>query len=397
MWCPLSRSSNEAAILYQDQVLTYNVCNRLVAGMCASLPRQGVVAFQPNLDPASILLFFACARKGLIAFPLSERLTKSQVEAVLARTCATFITPKLCDPEKPGSCQIDLHAHATYMLTSGSTAAPKIAIHSFANHITSALGVTSYFSLRATDSWQLCLPLYHVSGLAILWRCFLTGAAVSIDAPFTHTSLVPTQLARYAPTCKAILVGGASLPTALALKYSHLPLYPSYGLTEMSSTVLIKNQPLPYRRVKIIDQELFVSGPTLFKGYLNEEPPTEWFGTRDLVSPSYEIIGRKDRMFISGGENIYPEVIERALTQLPHITAAHVVAVSDPEFGKRPVAFIESNTYYSLNELRAALDPLLPRFQHPIAAFPLNADSGLKVNLQALEAQAIELTQSLYY
>lgn len=397
MWCPLSRSSNEPAILYKDQTLTYNACNRLVAGMCASLPKQGVVAFQPTLDPASILLFFACARKGLIAFPLSDRLTKAQVESAIQITNATFITPKLSAPTSPAPSQLDIHAHATYMLTSGSTATPKIAIHSFANHITSALGITSYFSLRSTDRWQLCLPLYHISGLAILWRCFLTGAAVSIDAPFTHTSLVPTQLARRAPKCKAILIGGAALPTSLALKYSHLPIFPSYGLTEMSSTVLIKNKPLPYRRVKIINGELFVSGPTLFQGYLNEEPPTEWFGTRDLATSSYEIIGRKDRMFISGGENIYPEVIEKALTQLPHITAAHVVPVSDPEFGKRPVAFIESDEHCSLNELRAALDPHLPRFQHPIAAFPLPANIGLKANLQALEARAVELMQSTYY
>lgn len=356
--------------------------------MCSALPKQGVVAFQPTLDPASILLFFACARKGLIAFPLSDRLTKPQIEDAIKTTQATFIRPKLSTPTSPAPSQLDLHAHATYMLTSGSTATPKIAIHTFANHITSALGVTSYFSLRSTDSWQLCLPLYHISGLAILWRCFLTGAAVSIDAPFTHTSLVPTQLARHAPKCKAILIGGAPLPTSLALKCSHLPIYPSYGLTEMSSTVLIKNKPLPYRRIKIIEGELFVSGPTLFQGYLNEAPPPEWFDTRDLVSSSYEIIGRKDRMFISGGENIYPEVIERALTQLPHIAAAHVVPVSDPEFGKRPVAFIESDVHYSLNELRAALDPHLPRFQHPIAAFPLAGKTGLKMNLQALEALA---------
>ncbi len=393
MWCPLNRSSNDPAIIYKDKVLTYNECNRLVAGMCAALPKKGVIAFHPTQDPASILFFFACARRGLIAFPLSERLTKAQTDDAISKAGATYIQPKLASA-KPLATQIDPHALSTYMLTSGSTGEPKIAMHTFANHITSALGVTSYFNLRSTDRWALCLPLSHIAGLAILWRCFLTGAAVTIDAPFTHTSWVPTQLARaldHPPQCKAILIGGAALSTALALRAASLPIYPSYGLTEMSSTVLIKKQPLPYRRVKIIDGELLVSGPTLFKGYLGEASPPEWFATGDLVERDYAIVGRKDRLFISGGENIYPENIERALMQLPGIVQAHVVPVSDPEFGKRPVAFIESSEHYSIEELRKALDPHLSRFQHPVAAFPLPQQAGPKVNLSALVARATAL------
>ena len=45
-------------------------------------------------------------------------------------------------------------------------------------------------------------------------------------------------------------------------------------------------------------------------------------------------------MFISGGENIYPEVIERALLKFADVEQAVVVPRSDAEFGARPVAFI---------------------------------------------------------
>ena len=53
------------------------------------------------------------------------------------------------------------------------------------------------------DGWLLSLPLFHVGGLAILFRCFLAGACVVLpdpvlpfsallqQAPITHLSLVP--------------------------------------------------------------------------------------------------------------------------------------------------------------------------------------------------------------
>ena len=47
-------------------------------------------------------------------------------------------------------------------------------------------------------------------------------------------------------------------------------------------------------------------------------------------------------MFISGGENIHPEEIEKALVMIDGIRDALVVPVSDDEYGHRPAAFIET-------------------------------------------------------
>lgn len=390
------RSCNDLAIITQDQTLTYLQANAHVAGIVKALRSQGIkpgqtIAFIPDKSIASILTFFALWRLGCAAFPISHHIP--QVQNLLDQTSAILIQPKLYSPSKPIHQKLHVGEIATYMQTSGSSAEPKIAIHTLANHIYSALGVNSYFSLRKTDRWELSLPLYHIGGIAILWRCFLTGAAVTIDQPFTHISWIPTQLMRNLdnpPKCKAILLGGAPLSTSLALQTAHLPIYPSYGLTEMTSTVLIKEQPLPYRRVKRIDGELIVSGPTLFQGYLNQPLKNSWFATGDLIDSHFHIIGRKDRLFISGGENIQPEEIEQALTTLPNIQSAHVVPVSDKEFGKRPVAFIQSKTHYSLNELRELLNPILPRFKHPIAAFPLPETEG-KISHKHLETKAAAL------
>ena len=47
-------------------------------------------------------------------------------------------------------------------------------------------------------------------------------------------------------------------------------------------------------------------------------------------------------MFISGGENIHPEEIEKALMMIDGVLEALVVPVNDDEYGQRPVAFIKT-------------------------------------------------------
>ena len=397
MQCPLSQPSDNPAIIDGNTVLSYRQCHRLVAGATYALSQIGiqrgsVVAFTPSFSTDTIISLFALFRLGAIACPLSARLPKAQIPDHLSKIKSTHhIIAKRHTPAD-GPSDIDISLPATYLFTSGSTGKPKIAIHTLGNHIYSALGINSYFKLSPGDRWHLSLPLYHVGGLAILFRTFLAGAAVVLKGSYSHASWVPTQLNRALDESqsdfKAILIGGQPLPRQLALRASHLPIYPSYGLTEMSSTVLIKNVPLPYRRVRIENGELFVAGPTLFQGYLGEMRTGSWFATGDLVDEHYTILGRKDRLFISGGENIQPEEIERALLMLPNITEAYVVPVSDPEFGKRPVAF--TNGKYLLTEIHAYLSDYLPRFKLPIAHLPLPKSTG-KADFLALTRQAQQL------
>jgi len=96
-----------------------------------------------------------------------------------------------------------------------------------------------------------------------------------------------------------------------------------------------------------------------------------------------EVIGRKDRQFISGGENIQPEVIEEALCSLPGIRQATVLPIVDPEFGERPVAFIDSMD--SVESIREKLKDRLPGFMHPVRVFPYPPDSGIKPSLLSLK------------
>jgi O-succinylbenzoic acid--CoA ligase len=299
---------------------------------------------------------------------------------------------------------------ATFLYTSGSSGTPKIACHSLENYEYSARGTNECLQLCEEDRWLLSVPLFHVGGIAILFRCAIANATVVLsDLPLldailfhriTHVSLVPTQLYRLmqeeetrirmaALQLRSVLLGGAPIPHSLLTKALQFgfKLNPTYGLTEMTSQVTMEPfaTPLPYREMKLApDGEILVRGKTLFLGYLNSPPQEGWFATRDLghmtKEGKFEVIGRKDNLFISGGENIQPEEIEEALLHLPGIAEAIVIPQPDPEFGARPVAFIYDETKRAtLESIREQLKGKISSFKMPIALYPLPpVEMGLK-------------------
>jgi acyl-CoA synthetase (AMP-forming)/AMP-acid ligase II len=74
-------------------------------------------------------------------------------------------------------------------------------------------------------------------------------------------------------------------------------------------------------------------------------------------------------MFISGGRNIQPEIIERALTDLPGVRSCCVVGIPNKKWGMRPVAFVQlvqsSHGKMPLNSLAAQLREILEPFLVP--------------------------------
>jgi O-succinylbenzoic acid--CoA ligase len=421
MECPISEncklSPDHFALISQERSWTYRECDAIVHNLRIFLENLGVrenqrVAFIAKPSVKTICLFFALFRLRAIACPLSFRIPNAQpfIEQLGAHH---FLEPESLPLEprfEPGSSSIDLDQLATFLFTSGSSSTPKIACHSFGNHYYNAMGAIPPLQLEPTSRWHLSLPLFHVSGIAVLFRCFLRGAAVILDTDdqATHVSLVPTQLYRMLRepiqkhSLRCVLVGGAPIPPTLLdeAKAAGLPVIATYGMTEMSSIITLSDgKPLPFRTMKIEkDQEIWVGGETLFKGYYVGSTVVKadvdgWFPTKDLgrwtEDGQLEVIGRKDRQFISGGENIQPEEIERALCSLPGIRQATVLPIEDAEFGERPVAFIDGEA--TVETLREALSSRLPRFMHPVHVFPYPPEAGLKPNLSALKQHLAKL------
>ena len=464
--CPLrawaERAPDRPVILTAGETVRYGDLDRRVSAAAANLRRRGIgpgdrvaMLFPTGVDFLTIML--ALFRLEAVACPLSTRLPERGVREKLGilgvralittesfgMPGVTVLAPSEClvgeAPPAPRSVRYALSRPATIVFTSGSSGAPKAAVHSFGNHYFSAAGSNRNIALPPGSRWLLSLPLYHVGGLAILFRCLFAGAAVALPGRVpmrealrrlgvTHVSMVSTQLLRLLrdgceglDRLRAVLLGGSAMPPGLieAAHAKGLPLHTSYGLTEMASQVtttppgaplealLTSGRTLPFRKLRLAaDGEVLVRGETLFLGYVSGGEvrlPLDdggWFHTGDLGERDeggyVRILGRKDHMFISGGENIQPEAIERALCRIEGVTRAVVTPKPDEEFGARPVAFVEVEAGGpTAGELRARLSEELPRFMLPVRFFPWpeeGGQKGLKVDRAFFRALALRET-----
>ncbi|MBT2786210.1 MULTISPECIES: AMP-binding protein [unclassified Halomonas] len=410
--------------------LSYRTFNRWVASLAQQLAREGFVPGDRLVVPAkgsleSLLLAWACLRAGVIfcplnpVFPIGQQLSLAK-RLQAGRVCQTEsdhhypaeLTPVSLDFLAEGDVTeppvLDGNQLCNTIFTSGSSGTPKAVLHRVGNHLASARGSASFIPVDQNSGWLLSLPLFHIGGYAIPFRVFLAGGRVILDeAPHTlaerleqqaisHLSLVPTQLWRllkagFTPKrtqLRELLLGGAAIPAPLVTQMTLLGLTPkvSYGLSEMASQVCtgiptapgVVGKPLPGREARVVDGEIQVRGETLFCGYLNNgnlDPALNeesWFATRDKghfnADGALVVEGRLDNGFISGGENIQPETIEQRLVDHPSIAQALVVAMPHPEWGERPVAFIDwHGEAVSEQAINAWVREALPGFMVPDA------------------------------
>ena len=307
---------------------------------------------------------------------------------------------------------------ASIVFTSGSTGNPKAVAHTLEQHLCSASGLLEVFRYQQGNTWLLSLPMYHVSGLAIVHRWLTAGGCIKIGSGqletdiegCSHASLVATQLHRLlkskqALTLTHVLLGGSHIPEALGLEAQQMGIetWLGYGMTEAASTVTAKPVDasstagfvLNHRQLKIEEQRIFIGGETLASGYYYQGTLTPlvgengWFDSKDLgewVGEQVSIIGRADNQFISGGENIHCEEIERALNQLPEVKQAFIVPIEDSEFGFRPVAIVDCDEVLTKEWFAEQLQGSLERFKFPIEYYrmPQQEQLGIKVSRAGL-------------
>ena len=373
------------------------------------------ICLEPGWQAVEMLL--GCAYAGVSACMLSVGWPGAAVNRALRRLGIKYVlttrtdleveclNPAVCYAEKPHTGDASSYGGvATIVYTSGSSATPKAVAHSLENHVTSAQSACAALNLGSSDRWLLSLPLWHVSGISIVFRCSIAGATIIVPDPgmsliealssyqITHVSMVPTQLIRVLEQAqkppshlRTVIVGGGAMPQGV-LKMAinkGWPVHTTYGMTETTSMVtLSKKNPSPGSSGHVLqgnelkiaeDGEILIRSPATCLGYLeadtivNIEDEDGWLHTGDLgrldKNGELYVLGRKDNMFISGGENISPEEIEHMLCGVQGVQKAVVVPTPDPEFGQRPVAFIQGSAKFE--DLEKILNRELPRFKIP--------------------------------
>ena len=292
--------------------------------------------------------------------------------------------------------RIDLEQEAAVIYTSGTSGRAKGARITNGNLWFSAIASALHLGHYPGDVWLATMPLFHVGGLAILFRGVIGTVPVvlherfdpevvlaAIDDGVTLLSVVPAMLQRlldargdapWPPHLRCVLLGGSAAPPRLVEECfrRHIPVAPTYGLTEATSqvTTLLPNQapgkpsssglPLPLTELRITTPtgvgrpgevgEIEIRGPAVFAGYLGDSFAGSqaiadgWFRTGDAGHLDDEgylyVIDRRDDLIISGGENVYPAEIERVLREHPSVLDAGVIGIADESWGSRPVAAV---------------------------------------------------------
>src|SRR5246500_3864181 len=126
--------------------------------------------------------------------------------------------------------------------------------------------------------------------------------------------------------------------------------------------------------------EIRIRGPNVTKGYWNrpKETAEAFVGDRFLTGDIgymdadgyFYLVDRKKDMIISGGFNVYPQMIEQAIYTHPAVHEVIVIGISDDYRGEAAKAFItlrEGAKPFSLDELRAFLTGKLGKHELPAA------------------------------
>ena len=337
------------------------------------------------------------------------------------------------------------------IFTSGTTGTPKGVALSLDNHFWSATASAYRLGLDTDDRWLSCLPLYHVGGLAVVFRSCLYGTAIVLKRGFeqeafqrslrddsvTLTSLVPTMLHRllhssprstWPHSLRMVLLGGAAATPDLlhAAAEAGVPVAPTYGLTEAASQVATAlpadarrkpgsvGRPLMFTEVRIegtdgrvLGQEehgeILVRGPQVMAAYYGNPEATfstlqnGWLHTGDMgyldADGDLFVVQRRADMIVSGGENIYPAEVEAVLRGHPAVADVCVVGLPDVEWGQRCAAAVQLRAGKTLG--RAALlaysRTRLAGYKQPSARHILFVDSLPKTASGKIARRAVEM------
>jgi fatty-acyl-CoA synthase len=312
--------------------------------------------------------------------------------------------------------------------TSGTTGRPKGAVLTHANCFWTNLALDRTVPIGHDDVVLGILPQFHVGGwnvqpLLALWagatlvleRSFDADRALALIAAEGVSTMmgVPANYAAMAAaegfaaadlsTLRSAIVGGAAMPEPLLATYHErgVAIVQGYGLTEAAPNVLClaaedavafagwAGHPYPHVEVALRDPdgggllegpatgELVVRGPNVFPGYWRDPVATAatfadgWLLTGDLAERDatgrYAIRGRRKELYISGGENVAPAEVERALAAHPAVAEAAVVGVPDERWGETGAAFVVAAAGATVDpaQLRAYAAERLAPFKVP--------------------------------
>jgi acyl-CoA synthetase (AMP-forming)/AMP-acid ligase II len=279
-----------------------------------------------------------------------------------------------------------------FLLTSGTTAAPKIAMWSEPMLMRNIDAVATWQSISLHDRVWCPLPLFHMAALVPLLAAlsrgatFVTTSHFSVLDAFDHlVAARPTILWPVFPAVIGDILDAATEPIAYGVRLIEAGTKPddlerlerlfpgsrvinAFGSTEMGFVTMTPpeastrtrtstlGKPIPGMQIQLdagrssFDEpaEIRVRGPHVFAGYYGGPEAFDddgWFSPGDVglldEDGNLVLTGRRSDMVKVGGENVAPAEIELVLEELPRVRRAQAVGVPDDRLGEVVAVFIE--------------------------------------------------------
>ncbi|MEE1800643.1 long-chain fatty acid--CoA ligase [Streptomyces sp. JV176] len=319
---------------------------------------------------------------------------------------------------------VALEDRAMIMYTSGTTGRAKGAVLSHANLTWNSVNTLVDGDFASDEVTLLSAPMFHTAALNMTCLpTFLKGGTLVLEESFSPSRTldlverhrvtvmfgVPAMFQRIAAeprfpdadlsSVRRMMCGGAPVPLSLIRSYEErgLRFVQGYGMTEASPGVCLLDADNARRKagsagvphffgdVRIVDPdgndaergELITEGPNVMAGYWGLPDATDaaftdgWFRTGDVAVADEDgyltIVDRVKDLIISGGENIYPAEVEKALHDHPAVGDCAVIGVPDARWGEvgRAVVVLAPGADVSADALLASLDGRLARYKIP--------------------------------
>jgi long-chain acyl-CoA synthetase len=290
---------------------------------------------------------------------------------------------------------------AALIFTSGTAGAPRAAMLSHGNlQANIDQGRSAAAQINADDVVFGVLPMFHIFGLnVVLGLSLANGATVVLVQRFDPSTALDTIRERSitvipgapplwlafshfdgAPadsfaTVRLALTGAAKMPEEATRRLQTrfgLQLAEGYGLTE-ASPVVTSSAGLPMKvgsvgrvldgmAVRLVDEagddvlqgdsgEIWVKGPNVFRGYLDDPEATArvlttdgWLRTGDIAATDDDgylyLVDRAKDLIIVSGFNVYPAEVEEVLAEHPAVAEVGVVGVAHPHTGEAVKAWV---------------------------------------------------------
>tara|TARA_B110000305_G_scaffold48350_2_gene51920 strand:- start:538 stop:2190 length:1653 start_codon:yes stop_codon:yes gene_type:complete len=273
--------------------------------------------------------------------------------------------------------------NAFLQYTGGTTGVSKGAVLSHGNLCANVQQVEAWIDVKFTEGQETiitALPMYHIFALTANCVVFFRYGATNVlitnprdmkgfckdlkKNPFSIITGVNTLFigllnqdafkALDFSKLKMALGGGMSVQDAVAKEWEELtdsPLLEAYGLSETSPAATINpvdgthkrgsiGMPLPNTDIKIFDDdrkevpqgeagEIGIKGPQVMKGYWNRPEESkntmhgDYFLTGDVgimdEDGFFKIVDRKKEMVLVSGFNVYPNEVEKAISEHPKV------------------------------------------------------------------------------